>query len=234
MRLDKYLSETGVARSEAVRAIRGGLVTVDGAVVKTPSVHIDPETASVTMAGRAVQWRKYTYILLNKPSGYVSSTESGGRTVMTLLPPEFSKMDMFPAGRLDIDTVGLLLITNDGPLAHKLLSPAHHVPKTYRFTCDPPVNPDQVKALESGVDIGDVMTKPCRVEMDDPSSGKIIVTEGKYHQIKRMFTAVGSAITYLERITFGPLSLDEGVSRGEWRYLTDEETAAIGGWIKNK
>lgn len=231
MRLDKYLSDTGVARSEAVRAVRGGLVTVNGSVVKNPSVHIDPDTAAVTMAGRAVQWKKYTYVMLNKPAGYVSSTESGGRTVMTLLPPEFLKMGMFPAGRLDIDTVGLLLITNDGPLAHKLLSPAHHVPKTYRFTCDPTINADQAARLMNGVDIGDVMTKPCELETDG-ASGTITVTEGKYHQIKRMFTAVGSEITFLERVTFGPLTLDEGLNRGEWRYLTDDETAAIGGWIK--
>jgi 16S rRNA pseudouridine516 synthase len=232
MRLDKYLSETGIARSDAVRAVRGGLVTVNGAVVKNPSVHIEPEAAAVTMAGKAVQWRKYTYVMLNKPSGYVSSTESGGRTVMTLLPPEFSKMNMFPAGRLDMDTLGLLLITNDGPLAHRLLSPAHHVPKTYRYSCNPPIDASQISSLESGVDIGDVVTKPCRVEPDDASVGKITVTEGKYHQIKRMFEAVGSEITYLERITFGPLTLDEKLERGEWRYLSKEETAAIGGWIK--
>lgn len=231
MRLDKYLSDTGVARSEAARAVRSGGVTVNGAVVKNPSVHIDPETAAVTMAGRAVQWKKYTYVMLNKPAGYVSSTESGGHTVMALLPPEFSKMNMFPAGRLDIDTVGLLLITNDGPLAHKLLSPAHHVPKTYRYTCDPPMNSHQAERLMSGVDIGEVKTKPCELETDG-TSGTITVTEGKYHQIKRMFTAVGSAITSLERVTFGPLTLDEELSRGEWRYLTEKETAAIGGWIK--
>lgn len=224
MRLDKYLSEAAVAtRSESAKAARAGQITVDGKTAQSCAVHIDPESAVVTYRGKVVEWRRFTYVMLNKPKGYVSSTEDRGATVMDLLPPEFGKMNMFPCGRLDIDTTGLLLVTNDGETAHRLLSPARHVAKTYAFTITSPIGEDERKALERGVDIGGHISAPAAVELETPTAGKITITEGKFHQIKRMFHAVGSEVTELERVAFGPLTLDPALSRGEYRYLTAQE-----------
>lgn len=231
MRLDKYLGQSGAAtRSEATKFIRARRVCVDGAVVRDPAQHIDPDTASVMLDGQPVIWREFTYVMLNKPEGYVSATEDRGPTVMELLPPQFVRMGLFPCGRLDIDTVGFLLVTNDGVLGHELLSPKHHVDKTYRFRCDPPIGEEQRRQLCAGVDIGDIVTAPAEVVLygDLPAcEGEITIREGKFHQIKRMLHAVGSEITYLERIRFGGLALDTSLECGEWRYLTPEEEAVL-------
>ena len=228
MRLDKYLSEAAVcSRSEAAKAARAGNITVNGGRVSSAAVHIDPETDEVTYFGRAVKWKKFTYIMLNKPKGYVSSTEEGGRTVMDLLPPECRKKNMFPCGRLDVDTTGLLLITNDGESAHRLLSPARHVKKTYAYALSSPIGDEERVILEDGVDIGDHISAPAEIEPDSPVSGKITITEGKFHQIKRMFHAVGTEVTELERVSFGPLSLDGKLARGEYRELTEKEESAL-------
>lgn len=232
MRLDKYLAGSGVfSRSEAGHAVRSGRIMVNGEVVKNPAVHIDENTAIVMFGGEPVVWTKYKYVMLNKPEGYISATDGEvGRTVMALLPPEFGRLGMFPCGRLDIDTVGLLLVTNDGPGAHELLSPRHHVEKTYRFRCSVPIEEEMLHRLENGIKFRDFISKPCRVALNSArDSGEITVTEGKFHQIKRMFHAVGSEITFLERIAFGSLKLDESLARGEWRYLTQDETAALVG-----
>lgn len=224
MRLDKYIAHTGIAsRKEAAKAAKSGLVTLNGAPVRDLSVHIDENTANVTYCGKRVNWTKYVYVMLNKPAGYISSTEKSDRTVMCLLPPEFSKADMFPCGRLDIDTVGLLLITNDGPLAHELLSPRHHAEKTYFYRCSPGIGEAEAEKICGGVDIGGYVTKSAKLRRDGETAGYITLTEGKFHQIKRTFEAVGSSITYLRRVEFGGISIDESLSEGEWRYLTDEE-----------
>ena len=228
MRIDKYLSEAAVAsRSESARAIRAGAVTVNGSVCKSPSEHIDENSASVVFRGVPVVWRRFTYVMLNKPAGTISSTDNDSRTVMKILPPEFTKMGMFPCGRLDIDTVGLLLITNDGALAHELLAPRRHVTKRYGFCCSPPISEADKEKIEAGIDIGGYVTKPASLEITNEDHGTVAITEGKFHQIKRMFEAVGSKITYLRRLSFGPLELDETLSEGEWRYLTDDEIAAL-------
>ena len=228
MRLDKFLAESGLfSRSEAGRAVRSGRITVGTEIVKNPSLHI-PEDAEVFCDGKRVYWTKYQYIMLNKPAGVVSATEDGGKTVMDLLPPSCKRLEMFPCGRLDIDTTGLLLITNDGPGAHMWLSPKRHVTKTYHFTCEPALTAEGITKLENGVELGDFTSAPAKVTVtEDYLSGEISITEGKFHQIKRMFHGVGSEITSLERITFGPLVLDSALERGEWRYLTDEEIAAL-------
>ena len=225
MRLDRFLGETGAtSRSEATKLIRASRVTVNGEVVRDPARHIDPETAEVTLSGETLLWRKFIYVMLNKPQGYVSATEDRGPTVMELLDPAFVRMGLFPCGRLDIDTTGFLLVTNDGALGHELLSPKHHVDKTYRYRCDPPIGDEEKRRLEVGVDIGGLITRPAEVLCTDGgASGEITIREGKFHQIKRMFEAVGSKITSLERIRFGGLALDESLGRGEWRYLTSEE-----------
>lgn len=231
MRLDKFLSVTGTAtRSEASRAVRSGRVTVNGLGVKSADTKIDPEKDTVCFDGVRVVYREFTYIMLNKPTGYVSATDDKNLpTVLELLPDELRRLDLFPAGRLDRDTVGLMLLTDDGVLTHFLLSPVSHVPKSYRFTCQNELKLSDVFALASGVDIGDDhITKPSFLEIDgDRFSGVITISEGRYHQIKRMFEAVGNKITSLERITFGPLTLDPSLSRGEWRFLTQNEITEL-------
>lgn len=223
MRLDKFLAESGLfSRKESGAAVRSGRVAVDGKIFRDPSVKIDENSASVSIDGKELGYKKYRYIMLNKPADTVSTTDDDPKSVMKLLPPEFSRRDFFPCGRLDIDTLGLLIITNNGQAAHNLLSPKHHCEKTYAFECLP-VDNEAVKMLEGGIELSDFTSAPCKVEMDDPTHGRITVTEGKYHQIKRMFHAVGSEITYLERVTFAGIELDRSLERGEWRELTEEE-----------
>ena len=229
MRLDKFLSEAGRAsRKEAGIAAKKGLITVNGAVVKKADVHIDPENDRITYCGEEITYRQFTYIIMNKPQGYVSVTEAKGDIPAQKLLPEIEqKMGLFPAGRLDKSTTGLLLLTNDGATAHRLTSPKHHVDKTYAFTVKFPISDDDVKALCGGVTLEDgYETMPCMVEMISDREGRITLREGKYHQIKRMMIAVHNQITSLERISYGPLTT-EGLSVGQWRYLTEEEIKLI-------
>lgn len=222
-RLDKYICDSGVlTRSEASRAIRGGRVAVNGSVVRDPSMKIDEKSVAVTLDSKEIGWKRFRYIMLNKPTDTVSTTEDDPKSVMKLLPLEFSRMDMFPCGRLDIDTTGLLIITNDGQTAHNLLSPKKHCEKTYRFTCLP-LSEEMRLSLENGVELSDFTSKPCKVKLESPEQGEITVTEGKYHQVKRMFLAVGSEILTLERVVFAGIPLDTSLERGEWRELTPEE-----------
>lgn len=229
MRLDKMLSECGVAsRKECAKAVRACSVTVNGQPAKRADMQVDPQSDSVIFCGREVRYRKYVYVMLNKPDGYVSATEDGKDPVVTeLLPEEYRKMGLFPCGRLDKHTLGLMMLSNNGQLAHRLLSPKHHVPKTYAFSVKFPLSEEDITHLECGVDIGGYTTKPCRVSLVDSKQGHITLTEGKYHQIKLMMEAVHNQITYLERVTFGPLTLDPLLARGEWRDLTEEEIAAL-------
>lgn len=229
MRLDKFLSNTGrLSRKEASAVVKRGRITVDGITVRDPSMHIVPETAAVTLDGEAVDYKRFTYVVLNKPEGYISSTEAGGQTVMRLLPPEFSKKGMFPCGRLDRDTTGVLLITDDGELAHLLLSPKRHVSKTYRFTLTLPAPADTEARFLSGITIGDEPCAPAKAELDcGRTSGTLTLTEGKFHQVKRMFAAVGTEVVTLRRISFGPLTDDPALSAGEWRELTQTEVASL-------
>lgn len=225
MRLDKYIVESGLAsRSEITKVAKSGGVTVNGRVVSRVSGHIDPTIDKVTYLGREVIWREFTYVMLNKPDGYVSATDDLlNPTVLTLLPDELQRIGLFPCGRLDKNTLGLMILTNNGPLSHKLLAPKNHVSKKYRFTVKFPISEQDVVSLESGVDIGGYTTAPCKVEMIDEKNGFITLTEGKYHQIKLMAEAVHNQITYLERVSFGPILLDKSLSRGEWRFLSPEE-----------
>ena len=229
MRLDKFIVEAGLAtRTEVSKYAKAGAISVNGVVVRRASGHIDPVTDKVTLHGKEVIWREFTYVMLNKPDGYVSATDDGKfPTVVELLPEELQRIGLFPCGRLDKNTLGLMLLTNNGPLAHKLLSPKNHVDKKYRFTVKFPINESDVSELEAGVDIGGYITAPCRVEMIDEKNGYITLTEGKYHQIKLMAEAVHNQITYLERVSFGPLLLDTALQRGEWRHLTAEEESAL-------
>lgn len=233
MRLDKFLVSQGLlSRSDAGRAARGGNITVNGVVEKHADRHIDPECDEITLHGTPVNYRRYTYILLNKPDGVVSATEDGrDRTVVDLLPDELRRIGLFPCGRLDKHTLGLVLLTNNGPLGHRLLSPRHHVEKRYVYTCRSPLCEADRLLLERGVTLEDgYVTKPARITASDGSTeGEITLIEGKYHQIKRMFEAVDNKIVSLERVSFGPLTLDGLAERGQWRYLTDREVALLEG-----
>ncbi|MBQ3040033.1 MAG: rRNA pseudouridine synthase [Clostridia bacterium] len=226
MRLDKLLSELGKAtRSEGGKLIRSGKVTVNGEVIKKPDHKIDPLKDEVSLLGEVLTYKKFTYIMLNKPEGYVSATDDEReKTVLDLVSDEDRRKGLFPCGRLDKNTLGLVILTNDGDGAHKVLSPKHHVSKVYKFESKFPLSENDIKALESGVDIGGYLTKPCKIKLySNLTSGEITLTEGKYHQIKRMLEAVNNKITYLERISFGGIVLDPTLKRGEWRYLTSEE-----------
>ena len=227
MRIDRYLGITGCCtRTEAKKIIRKGGVSVNGCVIASPEVKIDAESDKVVFCGRAVVYRKYTYILMNKPEGVVSATEDGrDRTVLDLLPADMRKNDLFPCGRLDKNTLGLMLITDNGELAHRLLAPKSHVEKKYRFRSKFPISSKDAERFETGLVLDDgYETKPAHIELHGDGDGGIItLVEGKYHQIKRMLDSLGNKITYLERISFGPLSLDPDLERGEWRYLTESE-----------
>lgn len=231
MRIDRFLSECGLAsRKEAARAAKSGGITVNGAVERDSSRHIDPERDAVCFLGRAVEYRKFVYILLNKPEGYVSATEDKQHPFVTeLLPEEYRKMGLFPVGRLDKDTLGLMLLTNDGQNAHRLLSPRHHVEKEYRFTCKVPLCAEAERIFAEGITLADgYECKSALLLADkDRMGGRITLTEGKYHQIKRMLGAIDNRILTLERIRFSSITLPKTLERGQWRHLTEDEITAL-------
>lgn len=237
MRIDKFLSITGCcSRSDAKRAIRSKNVLINGIAVRSADEKIEPNKDEVIYYGKKIIYREYNYIMMNKPEGVVSATDDGrDTTVIDLLPPDVRNDRMFPCGRLDKNTLGLMLITDNGDLAHELLAPKSHVSKKYRFRAEKPISKDDAIRVESGVTLEDgYVTLPAKIELEEDGMGGIItLTEGKYHQIKRMLISLDNKITYLERISFGPLSLDTSLARGEWRYLTEEETEALKQHKKN-
>lgn len=231
MRIDKLLSEMGVAsRRECAAAAKSGQVLVDGVPVKDSARHVDPEKQKIIFRGREIAYEKYVYVMLNKPEGYVSATEDTRLPVVTaLLSEELQKRELFPVGRLDRDTVGLMILTNNGPLAHSLLSPKHHVEKEYRFTSAAPMCPGVEELFKDGVTLKDgYECKSAKIILDsDRMGGVITLTEGKYHQIKRMVASTDNRVVTLERISFGGIPLDKNLARGEWRYLTEGEIAKL-------
>ena len=231
MRIDKLLSDMGLAtRSEARAACKSGQITVDGAPIKDSSAHVDPEKQRIVFRGREISYRKYTYVMLNKPEGYVSATEDSKLPVVTeLLDGELQRMELFPVGRLDRDTTGLMILTNNGPLAHRVLSPKHHVPKVYRFTAAEPMAQGVEQRFRDGVTLRDgYECKSAVIELDeDRMGGFITLTEGKYHQIKRMVASTQNRVVTLKRISFGDIELDGGLDSGEYRMLTADEIALL-------
>lgn len=232
IRLDKFLTELGVgSRNEVKKYIRAGLLTIDGMPAKKPEQKINEQEQEVCYKGKRLSYAAYEYYLFYKPAGCVSATEDRmHKTVMDYLT-ETARKDLFPVGRLDIDTEGLLLITNDGALAHNLLSPAKHVPKTYYAKIQGRVTENDVNLFEYGVDIGeDKLTKPAHLRIlnqGDISEIELTITEGKFHQVKRMFMAVQKEVVYLKRLSMGPLVLDVALDPGQYRKLTNEELAAL-------
>lgn len=230
MRLDKYLCELKIGtRSQVKTYIRQGLVSVNGSPVKTSDLKIDEFTDEVCFQGRSLHYRRFVYYMLNKPTDVVSATEDNlSRTVLDLLRPEDRRDDLFPAGRLDKDTEGFLLLTNDGALAHRLLSPKKHVDKTYRVSLARPITQSMINHLEEGVDIGEEKpTLPASITVLDEITILLTIQEGKFHQVKRMLQAVNNRVTALKRISFGGLMLDQNLQPGEYRELTEQEVAIL-------
>lgn len=232
VRLDKFLANAGAGtRSQVKGFLKKGLVTVNGEPARKPEQKISPETDLIVFQGTVLSYTEFYYYMLNKPSGYVSATDDNtAPTVLSLLKGAPGK-DLFPVGRLDKDTEGLLLITNDGALAHRLLSPRHHVDKTYFVRADGAVTEDDCSRLEAGVDIGeDRLTLPARAALlssGPVSEVELTIHEGKFHQVKRMFQAVGKPVLYLRRLSMGSLTLDETLPPGQYRPLREEEIAAL-------
>ena len=231
MRLDKYLSGMGAGtRTEIKKAVKAGLVTVDGAVAKDPGMQVGGDSA-VTFRGEPVVYEEFVYYMMNKPAGVISASEDSREETVVDLIDEQKRRDLFPAGRLDRDTEGLLLITNDGGLAHRLLSPKHHVDKKYYAEVSGTVTEDDVQAFADGLVLPDGLEcLPAELKVltaGATSEVGIIIREGKFHQIKRMFAARGMEVLYLKRLTMGPLELDESLAPGEYRRLTDEELQAL-------
>lgn len=229
-RLDKRLASTGRwSRKEARELIRAGRVEADGQVCRAPEQKV-AEDAPVRVDGVPVDADRPVYLMLHKPAGVVSSTdEPGERTVLDLLPEEYQGRGLFPAGRLDKDTEGLLLLTNDGPLAHRLLAPKNHVDKVYYVEVDGVLDERDVQCVRQGVALADgFVCLPARLEvLNGGGQAYITLREGKYHQIKRMMAALGKRVTYLKRVAFGPLRLEENLPKGCWRTLTGEETDSL-------
>lgn len=231
IRLDKYLADMGAGtRQEVKRCIRQGRVKVDDVTAVKPEMKIDENSASVSLDGKTVGYAAYEYYMLNKPAGVVSATEDALDTTVVELIESRKRKDLFPVGRLDKDTVGLLLITNDGALSHRLLSPKHHVDKCYYARIDGVVTEEDAKVFEAGVNIGtsqkEEWTRPAKLEIiksAEVSEIRLTIQEGKYHQVKRMFEAVDKTVLYLKRERMGSLKLDESLKPGEYRALTDEE-----------
>ena len=225
-RIDKILSESNImTRSESREAAKKGRITVNGGHVRSSDEKID-ENDELCLDGVPVKRRRFFYYMMNKPAGYVCATEDKGQTVLDLLAPEDRARGLFPAGRLDKDTVGLLIITNDGQLAHELLSPKKHVSKKYFFRLESDLSPSDAELLCKGVPLDGVMTKPAVIECAG-REGTVTLTEGKFHQIKRMFGYVGNKVTYLKRTSFGPLELDSSLAEGEYRHLTPAEAEKL-------
>jgi 16S rRNA pseudouridine516 synthase len=229
MRIDKLLANRGFgSRKEVKKLLKSGVVKIDGMTIKDSSTHFNPEENVVTIHDEEIEYKEFIYLMLNKPPEVISATEdSSQKTVIDLLEMEDAVFDPFPVGRLDKDTEGLLLITNDGRLAHQLLSPKKHVPKTYFAVIEGQVTDEDIKAFKAGVVLDDgYKTMPADlVVLKDGISSDIEITimEGKFHQVKRMFEAVGKRVVYLQRIKMGRLSLDETLELGEYRELTEEE-----------
>lgn len=229
-RLDKFLASQGLGtRKEVGRLIRSGAVEVGGRPQRDPACKVDPEKEPVLVEGRPVLYRKNLYIMMNKPRGVLSATEDPrASTVLDLLPEGLRRRGLFPAGRLDKDTTGLLLITDDGALAHRMLSPKSHVYKLYRARVDKPLSPEDREAFAQGVSWGEERYAPGRLYLgEDPQVGLVEIREGRFHQVKRMFQARGKEVLELSRLRVGGLWLDPALGEGQCRELSPEEVEAL-------
>lgn len=236
-RLDKVLSNLGYGtRKEIKQAVRKGFIEVNGEIVKDNGMQVDPEKDKIFVNGEEIFYRKYIYLMMNKPAGVISATHDGrDETVVDLLEIEHQVFNPFPVGRLDKDTVGLLLLTNDGELNHRLISPKWKVDKVYFAKIDKKITEEDIHKFKKGITLDDgYVCKEAKLEIlnssEDGSEILVTIQEGKYHQVKRMFEAVDKSVVYLKRIEFGTLPLDEDLEEGEYRELTDEELSILKGF----
>lgn len=234
MRLDKCLADCGLGtRSEVKSLLKAKRITVNGKVVNNGKVQVNPETDEILFDGEKIQYEEFVYVMMNKPKGVVSATEDNlHKTVLDLIDPLYFKKGVFPVGRLDIDTHGLLLLTNDGELAHRLLSPKKHVTKIYQARVEGVMTAEDAAAFEKGIVLSDgTECMPARLDIlstaQDESIVQIHLKEGKFHQVKRMVKAFGKTVVDLQRLTMGPLKLDESLALGESRPLTEEELESL-------
>ena len=230
IRLDKFVSDCGVAtRREIKQMVKAGRISVNGEVAKTPDIKLDPETSVVTLDGNILKYEKFHYYMLNKPAGVLSATDDGKqKTVIDLLSPEMQKMGLFPVGRLDKDTTGLLIITDDGDFAHRVISPKSEIVKVYNACTESPVNDADVRAFKDGITLADgTKCLPAELRLLDDGSCLVMVMEGKYHQVKRMLASRGKPVTALKRLKIGELELDESLKPGEFRALSQNELCRV-------
>ena len=231
-RIDKIIASQGqYSRSEVKKLVKDGRVTLDGKVIKSSDVKADPDKNDIAIDGKSIGYKKHLYIMLNKPQGVVSATEdTDHKTVIDLVPKDLRRDGLFPAGRLDGDTVGFVLITDDGDFAHRILSPKNHIMKTYHATLQRPVTDEDINAFKNGVELKDgtlcLEAQVNPIDSDKPMA-EIKICEGKYHQVKRMFAALGNKVVFLKRVKMGNLSLDESLCEGQCREITPEELKLI-------
>ncbi|MGL5507887.1 MAG: pseudouridine synthase [Paraclostridium sp.] len=232
-RLDKVLSNLGYgSRAEIKRDCKRGMVTVNDKVENNPGLQVDTDKDKIVFDGEVIKYREFVYIMLNKPDGYISATfDKHDPIVLDLIEPSLLVFEPFPVGRLDKDTEGLLVLTNDGQLTHRVLAPKSHVPKTYYAKIDGRVTEEDISAFKDGVILDDgYKTMPAELsilESNDFSEIELTIHEGKFHQVKRMFESVGKKVVYLKRLSMGKLKLDESLDLGEYRELTEEEIRLI-------
>ena len=229
MRLDRWLATLSVgSRSEVRQWIRGGQASVNGRVILDSALSFETETDSLALNGRALDGRVVRHVMLHKPAGILTAARDAKQpTVMDLLPPVYRGIGCMPVGRLDKDTTGLLLLTTDGELNHRLLSPGRHVDKTYRAVVEGTLEERDTETFAAGMDLGDFTAQPARLTILGPSLAEVVISEGKFHQVKRMFAAVGREVLQLHRRSFGPLELDPALAEGQWRELTKEELNSL-------
>ena len=229
MRLDRWLATISAgSRSEVKQWIRGGQAAVNGRIILDPALSFETEQDHLSLNGRKLDGRVMRHVMLHKPAGILTAARDTKQpTVMDLLPPVYRSIGCMPVGRLDKDTTGLLVLTCDGELNHRLLSPSRHVDKRYRALVEGVLEEKDVESFAAGMDLGDFTAQPARLTILKPSLGEVVVAEGKYHQVKRMFAAVGHEVLELHRCAFGPLELDPALPEGEWRELTDDEVKAL-------
>lgn len=228
MRLDKFLSAQGLSRKQARAAIASGQVLVNGEVQGDPGFILDPISAQVLFQGRALGYQRHMHLMLHKPAGLLTATtDARQKTVMDLLPEELKRRALGPVGRLDKDVTGLLLLTDDGQLAHRLISPKWTVEKVYLARVEGALDAADIQAFQAGIALSDFTARPARLEILEPDLGRLTITEGKFHQVKRMFAARGKPVLRLHRESVGGVSLDPALECGKFRPLTAEEEGAL-------
>ncbi len=231
MRLDRWLATLSIgSRSEVRQWIRGGQAAVNGQIITNPALSFETEKDSLFLSGKPLDGRVVRHVMLYKPPGLLTAARDEKQpTVMDLLPPIYRSIGCMPAGRLDKDTTGLLILTTDGELNHRLLSPGRHVEKRYRAVVDGELTEKDAEAFAAGMNLGDFTAQPAKLTILSPSLAEVVISEGKYHQVKRMFAATGHEVLQLHRCAFGPVELDPELQEGQWRELKPEETEALRG-----